>query len=172
MFPTLIFLSRFKMQYKHILATLAVVLFSAIIALIILLGLTSVTELFIAIISALVLAILGTAWWGFRDKIEEKQKFAFYSPIHAMIVRVNSNISHERASEWTLGKWVNVRLFKIDYPRVTEAFTQYSTKFKDEDLKMWAEIEEEIESAVNGGGFYLTNDRLKWFDDLEARYNS
>ena len=159
------------MQYQHILASLAIALFSAIIALILLLGLTSVTELFIAIIGVLVLAIVGTVWWGFKDKIEEKRTLDFYSPIHAMIVRINNEISLEQVNqERTLGGWVSVKMLRIDYQKVSETFTQHSTKFTDDDLKIWAEIEEEIEGR-NGGGFYLDYLRKKWLDDLEVRYN-
>ena len=168
MFPVLILLSRFKMQYRHILTPLAIALFSVIIALIILLRLVSITELFIAIVGTLVVAIVGIAWWGFRDKIEEKKKFAFYSPIHAMIVRLNSEVPRHVAlqAQNIVGYRVSASL--IDFSNISAVFNQHMDKFRDKDLKMWIEIEEEIKRDNH---FYLSNDRQNWFDELEAKYN-
>ena len=168
----LILISRFTMQYRPILATLSIILFSAIIALIVIMKLAPVTELFIAIIGALVLAIITASWWGFRDKIEEKKENTdFYSPVHAMIVRINNKVPRKIALQHRVGIWLNVKELGIDYRIISEAFTRNMTKFKDEDLKKWVEIEEQIKAYVNGGGFFMGRDVQEWFDDLENRYN-
>jgi len=100
-----------------------------------------------------------------------KPQKEFYSPIHSMIVRVNNEIPREHVNQqWTVGAWVSTRLLRIDHQRVTEAFNQHSDKFEDKDLKMWIDIEKEI-NGINGNGFFLNQERQKWFDDLEARYN-
>lgn len=167
----LIMISWFKMQYKRTLSTLAIILFSVIIALIVILGLASVTELFIAIIGALVLAIVGAAWWGFKDKIEVRNK-DFYSPIHAMIVKVNIETPREQALAFSgIGKWVNVKQLRIDFQSISTVFTQHATKFKKEDLIMWDAIEKQINAYSSGGGFFINKDVQKWFDDLETKYN-
>ena len=160
-----------QMQYRPMLATLSIILFSAIIALIVLMNLAPVTELFIALIGALVVAIIGAGWWGFRDKIEDKKENAdFYSPIHAMIVRINSKVSRQLALQGTVGVWVNAKDVGIDYQIIAETFSQNMTKFKNEDLKKWIEIEQQIKAYVNGGGFFVGRDTQEWFDDLESRY--
>jgi hypothetical protein len=159
------------MQFKPVLAILSIILFSAIIALIVLMKLAPMNEVFIAVIGALVLAIIGTGWWGFRDKIEEKKENTdFYSPIHAMIVRVNNKVPRQLALQRTVGSWVNVNELNIDYRLISETFTKNMNKFRDEDLKKWVAIEEQIKANVNGGGFFLGNDVQEWFDDLESRY--
>lgn len=151
-------------------SSLAIVLFSAIIALIVLLGVVPLTELSIAIIGALLLAIAGAFWWGFKDRIEET-KTDFYSPIHAMILKVNNEIPRKKALKFSVGIWVNVKLTGIDYQSVSTAFTQHATKFKDEDLTMWDAIEKQINASANGGGFFINKDAQNWFDNLETRYN-
>ena len=83
-----------------------------------------------------------------------------------MIVRVNNEIPREQALRGTVGVWVNASL--IDSQKVSRAFDQHSGKFRDEDLKMWIEIEKEIKSR---NGFFLGQDRQKWFDKLEAEHN-
>jgi hypothetical protein len=99
-----------------------------------------------------------------------KPQKGFYSPIHSMIVRINNEIPRERANQLTVGAWVSTHLLRIDHQGVSEVFNKHAEKFKDEDLKMWIGIEKEI-NGVNGKGFFLGQDRQKWFDDLEARYN-
>lgn len=161
-----------QMQYRPVLATLSIILFSAIIALIVLMNLAPVTEFFIALIGALVVAIIGACWWGFRDKIEDmKENTDFYSPIHAMIVRINGNVSRQLALQSTVGAWVNAKELGMDYQIISDTFSQNMTKFKDEDLKKWIEIEKQIKAYVNGGGFFVGRDTQEWFDDLESRYN-
>ncbi len=160
-----------QMQYRPALATLSIILFVAIIILIVSMNLVPVIEVYIAIIGVLVLAITGTCWWGFRDKIEERKENDFYSPIHAMIVRVNNKVPRQSALRWTVGCRVNVTALGIDYRIISETFTKNMTKFKDEDLKKWIDIEEQITAYVNGGGFFLGRDVQEWFDDLENRYN-
>jgi hypothetical protein len=154
------------MQYRHALAILAITLFSAIIALILLLRGTSVTELFTAIIGCLIVAIFGVAWWGFKDKIEEKEKFTFYSPIHSMIVRINKEFPRQKALDMSIGGWISASL--INYQSVSETFDKNSAKFSVDDLKMWIDLEKEIKSR---NGFFLGKNLQKWFDTLESKYN-
>ena len=103
-----------------------------------------------------------------EDKKEDRE---FYSPIHAMIVRANNKFSRESALENIVGAWLSVKQLGIDYRKISETFDQNSTKFNEEDLKKWVEIEEQIKKPINGGGFFLGRDIQEWFDDLESRYN-
>ena len=89
-----------------------------------------------------------------------------YSPIHAMIVRINNEIPREQALQGSVGVWVRATL--IDFNNISAVFNQHIDKFRDKDLKMWIDIEKEIKA---GNGFYLGNDRQKWFDELETEYN-
>jgi len=88
-----------------------------------------------------------------------------YSPIHAMIVRINNEIPREQALQGSVGVWVRATL--IDFNNISAVFNQHIDKFRDKDLKMWIDIEKEIKA---GNGFFLGNDRQKWFDELEAEY--
>ena len=91
----------------------------------------------------------------------------YYSPIHAMIVRVNNEVPRETALKMTVGAWVNTSLSLIDVGNVSEVFNKYATRFTKEDLEMWIGIEKEIKTQ---NGFFLGQDRQKWFDTLEAKY--
>jgi len=89
-----------------------------------------------------------------------------YSPIHAMIVRVNGEIPRETALRGTVGGWVSASL--MDFGIISAVFNQHNDKLRNRDLEMWLEIEKEIKK---GQGFFLGQDRQKWFDELEAEYN-
>jgi len=56
----------------------------------------------------------------------------------------------------------------MDFNDISALFNQHSGKFRDEDLEMWLEIENEIKTE---NGFFLGKDRQEWFDYLEAKYN-
>ena len=86
-----------------------------------------------------------------------------YSPIHAMIVRVNREIPRGFG---LIGSWVKASL--IDFNSISALFNQHNDKLRNRDLEMWLEIEKEIKA---GNGFYLNEDRQAWFDELEAKYN-
>jgi hypothetical protein len=94
------------------------------------------------------------------------QAIEVYSPIHTMIVRINNEIPREQALQGSVGVWVRASL--IDFNNISAVFNQHIDKFSDKDLKMWIDIEKEIKA---GNGFFLGNDRQKWFDELEAEYN-
>lgn len=138
---------------------------------------------------ALLLTATGIAvlWWGFRPNImrwlkkkptadmsivktpslfDRNKLIEVYSPIHAMIVRVNREIPRETALQLTAGAWVKASL--IDFNNISAVFNQHIDKFRDKDLEMWLEIEKEIKER---NGFFLGKDRQKWFDELEAEYN-
>jgi hypothetical protein len=139
-------------------------------------GVISMTDVSAWLAPAVLSGIIAFLVWGFRDQIEatfkgktkpqkvEVTNFPFkmqvYSPIHAMIVRVNNEIPRETAHKMTVGAWVSASL--IDSRKISEAFDQHSSEFRDEDLKMWIEIEKEIKSR---NGFFLGQDRQKWFMD-------
>jgi len=89
-----------------------------------------------------------------------------YSPIHAMIVRVNTEVPRQQALQGSVG--VLVRASLIDFNNISAVFNKHIDKFRDKDLKMWIDIENEIKA---GNGFYLGRDRQEWFDELEAEYN-
>ncbi len=160
------------MKYRPLLATLTIIFCSLIIALILVMGLIPVVEFLILIVGGLVASIFGVFWWGFKDKIvDKKESNEFYSPIHNMIVRANTNFSRKVALRSSGGAWVSMKQMGIDCKKISETFEQNSTKFKDEDLKKWAELEKEITRPINGGGFFLGRDVQEWFDDLESRYD-
>ena len=96
-----------------------------------------------------------------------RSETAFYSPIHAMIVRINSEIPRKQAlyAQNIVGYRLSASL--INSREVSETFSQHSDKFSDKDLEIWKKIEEEIKRENH---FYLGNDRQKWFDKLEAKY--
>lgn len=89
-----------------------------------------------------------------------------YSLIHTMIIRVNKQVPRETALQLTVGAWVDASL--VDFEKISALFNQHSDKFRDEDLEMWLEIENEIKTK---NGFFLDKDRQEWFDYLEAKYN-
>jgi len=99
-----------------------------------------------------------------KEKVNSKD-LEVYSPIHAMILKINSEVSRELALQATVGIWVNASL--IDHTKISEIFNQHGDKFRDKDLAMWFKIEKEIKT---GNGFYLDKDRQEWFDYLEAEY--
>lgn len=86
-----------------------------------------------------------------------------YSPIHAMIVRVNREIPRGFG---LIGSWVKTSL--IDSNSISALFNQHNDKLRNRDLEMWLEIEKEIKAR---NGFYLNEDRQAWFDELEVEYN-
>jgi hypothetical protein len=130
-----------------------------------------------------VASIFGILIWGFKPKIErairgktrEKEKVdtvldrkltEVYSPIHAMIAAVNSEIPRGSVLQLTVGAWVKASL--VDFNNISAVFNQHVHELRDKDLEMWLKIEKEIKQR---GGFYLGKDRQEWFDELEAEYN-
>ena len=100
-------------------------------------------------------------------KVEEKSPLIeVYSPIHAMIVRVNREIPRESALQLTVGMPVKASL--IDSNSISAVFNQHNDKLRKKDLDMWLEIEKEIKAR---NCFFLGKDRQKWFDELETEYN-
>jgi len=89
-----------------------------------------------------------------------------YSPIHAMIVGVNSKFPRERNLQLTVGAFVKASL--IDSNKISAVFDQHVDELGDDNLRMWLAIKEEIKEK---NGFWLGRDRQKWFDKLEAEYN-
>ena len=161
-----------QMQYKPAIAILSIIMCSLIIALVVVLKLIPVTEVFVAIVAGLVTIAIYSGWWGFKNMIEDKKENReFYAPIHAMIKKANNKFSQEDALEGTVGAWVSVKQLGIDYRKISETFDQNSTKFKDDDLKKWVKLKEEITKPIKGGGFFLGKDAQEWFDDLERRFN-
>jgi hypothetical protein len=118
-------------------------------------------------VSIVAVAVILFAVYYFKQKADAD----FYSPIHAMIVRANNKVPRELALQSIIGILLTVKELGIDYRKISETFNQNSTKLKDEDLKKWTEIEEQITRYINGGGFWLGRDTQEWFDDLENRYN-
>jgi len=88
-----------------------------------------------------------------------------YSLIHAMIIRVNKSVPREAALQLTTGAWVKESV--MDFDKISALFNQHSDKFRDKDLDMWLDIENELK---NSHGFFLGKDRQEWFDYLEAEY--
>ena len=119
--------------------------------------------------SATDISIVKTPSLFGHDKLIE-----VYSPIHAMIVRINRKIPRETAlQEGLIGKWVEASL--IDFESIREVFNQHSDKLRERDFDMWLEIENELkerkEKNGKGNGFFLDKRRQEWFDELEAEYN-
>jgi hypothetical protein len=129
--------------------------------------LSMIYKVLIGVISGIGLILFGIYFFNLKEDAEP----SFYSPLHAMIVKVNMATPREKALKFSVGNWVNVKELGIDYQSVSTAFTQNATKFKDEDLTKWAEIEKQINAYSSGGGFFINKDVQEWFDDLEARYN-
>lgn len=94
------------------------------------------------------------------------EKLSIYSPIHAMIVRINTEFPREQALQGSHGVWMRASL--IDFNNISTVFNNHADKFRKKDLTMWIEIEKEIRAE---NGFWLGADRQKWFDELEAEYN-
>ena len=101
----------------------------------------------------------------------DKSLIEVYSPIHAMIVKINRVIPRETALQMKLiGCWVKASL--IDFDSIREVFDQHNDKLRKRDLDMWLEIENELEEKTEPlNGFYLNKRRQEWFDELEAEYN-
>jgi len=126
------------------------------------------------VLTALAISLLG---WGFKPDItrllkhgkqKDKKLIEVYSPIHAMIVRVNSKLPRETALRLTVGAWMSTSLIGIDVDNISAIFNQHNDKFRDKDLKMWLAIEKEIKEQ---NGFWMAKDRQEWFDELETEYN-
>lgn len=94
------------------------------------------------------------------------KKSEVYSLLHTMIKRVNREVPRKTALQLTTGAWVEASL--MDFDSISALFNQHNDKFRDEDLEMWLEIENEIKTK---NGFFLGKKRQKWFDYLEAKYN-
>jgi len=101
-----------------------------------------------------------------RSLFSDSKLMEAYSPIHAMITRINRVIPRESALQWTVGMPVKASL--IDFDSIRKVFEQHNDKLRKKDLDMWVEIEEEIEAR---NYFFLGKDRQAWFDELEAKYN-
>lgn len=99
-------------------------------------------------------------------KQTKNEKLKIYSPIHAMIVKVNGKIPRKVALRLTVGSWVNGSLMNFD--GISALFNQHCDKFRDKDLEMWFKIEKELKEK---GGFYMGRTEQEWFDELEAEYN-
>jgi hypothetical protein len=119
------------------------------------------------------IAGIGLILYGiYFFNLKEDSEPSFYSPLHAMIVKVNIETPREQALAFSgIGKWVNVKQLRIDFQSISSIFTQHAKMFKDEDLVMWDAIEKQIKAYSNEGGFFINKDVQEWFDDLEARYN-
>jgi hypothetical protein len=157
------------MKYRESISISAIVLLALLIALFVIAGKVSVNALSIVVIGVLLVGIFGIGWWGFKKHIEENDN-AFYSPVHAMIVTINSEFPRETALSTTVGLFVNSKRLRIDDQFISKTFSQNMTKFTDEDLKMWRKIESQINGYLNGGGFWLGRNEQLWFDGLEARF--
>jgi Na+/proline symporter len=124
---------------------------------------------------SIIVIIAGIIALYFKNKgitAKDVEKTDYYSPIHAMIVKVNIETPREQALAFSgIGKGVNVKQLRIDFQSISSIFTQHAKMFKDEDLVMWDAIEKQIKAYSNGGGFFINKDVQEWFDDLEARYN-
>lgn len=102
-----------------------------------------------------------------RSLFSDSKLMEAYSPIHAMIVRINRVIPRETALQMDgIGCWVEASL--IDSDSISEIFNQHNDKLWKRDLDMWLEIEKEIKAR---NGFWLDKDRQMWFDELETEYN-
>lgn len=99
------------------------------------------------------------------NKKTSTEKLAVYSPIHAMIVRINNEFPREQALEGSVGAFIRASL--IDFNNISVVFNKHIDKFRDKDLKMWIDVEKEIKAS---NGFYLGRDRQEWFDELDAEY--
>jgi len=101
-----------------------------------------------------------------RSLFSDRKLMEAYSPIHAMVVKINKKIPRESALQLTAGAWVNKSL--MDFGIISAVFNQHNDKFRNRDLDIWFEIEEEIKAR---NGFFLGKNRQEWFDELEAEYN-
>jgi hypothetical protein len=101
-----------------------------------------------------------------HQKLDHDKLLEVYSPIHAMIIRINREIPREHALRLTVGAWVNASLIDVD--NISTIFNEYSHVLGDRNLEMWLKIEDEIKRVK---GFWLGQDRQKWFDELEAEYS-
>jgi hypothetical protein len=98
-----------------------------------------------------VVSLIFAVWYVINKNPYKKQKLKdleVYSPIHSMIVRVNKKIPRETALKSIVGVWVDKSL--MNFEKISALFDQHSDKFRDEDLKMWIDIEEEIKRGKNG----------------------
>jgi len=107
-------------------------------------------------------------------KVEEKSHLIeVYSPIHAMIVKINKKIPRESAPQGLVGAWVDASW--MDFGIISTVFTQHNDKFRNKDLEMWQEIENELnerkEKRGASIGFFLNKRQREWLDELEAEYN-
>lgn len=124
-------------------------------------------KVLIGSISAICLTIYAAVFFNQKPNAEI-EKLAAYSPIHAMIVRLNSEVPPEKAlqAQNIVGYRLSASL--IDFRNISAVFHQHNDKFRAKDLKMWIGIEEEIKIDNH---FWLSNDRQMWFNELEAEYN-
>lgn len=138
-------------------------------------GVLILSDVSSALAWVLVASIFGILIWGFKPRIErairgklhekeESKLIEIYSPIHAMIIRIYGEVPHSPRD--TVGTWVEKSL--IDVNIISALFKQHVHELGDNNLKMWLEIEKEIEKR---NGFFLTIYRQKWFDALEIEYN-
>jgi len=100
-----------------------------------------------------------------KEKVTSKD-LEVYSVIHSMIVRINKKVSRKVALQLTgVGAWVEAS--GIDFNSISKLFNQHMDIFREEDLQMWLDIEDELKTR---NSFYLNKDRQEWFDYLEAEY--
>ena len=128
--------------------------------------LQTLTRTLIVCFSAIGIEFVGIYYFTRK----EEEKIDFYSPIHEMIVELKKENQTKRVNQLNVGIYVNLNSLEIDHKKISQAFIHHSSEFKDSDLTMWRKIEKEIEQKLNGGGFYLDKEHLKWFNSLEKRY--
>lgn len=72
----------------------------------------------------------GTATFSGRFKI----LIEIYSPIHAMIVKVNKQVPREQALQMTVGAWVHAQW--SDFSNISAIFNQHVHELGDDNLKI------------------------------------
>ena len=118
-------------------------------------------------------------WFGKRKEeytFLDKKLTDIYSPIHAMIVAVDKDMS--RAGQ-IIGGFMSAT--SIDVARLSTIFRDHGHDLGNHHLQMWLAIEKEIGESVSPipipglgvhtmPGFSMNKERRMWFDDLEAEY--
>jgi len=79
--------------YRQILAILGISLIGAIIFLMVISGVVPMTEVYIAIVAALILAAIAIAWWGFKKSIEEEEKPQIVKVINIPETKIKSEFT-------------------------------------------------------------------------------